>query len=348
MDSATELILKNRARFAGRSTLIIGCPSVGAVDVLQSDLDDPLYFLHRDFSVYSRFQTSSSEKLRHQFGVWLDTNGASLDSVLLYMPKGKELLELTLAAISTLNAVEVYVAGAKRTGIESADRVLKSTFGSCRKVDSARHAVMLVSPLGESERGLFAAAEFQQQFTLDQNDVSLRVVSLPGVFSHGRLDDGTRRLLDCIGAKINGSILDFGCGCGTIGAVIARLAPESEVHLIDSDAMAIASTQATVETNNLKNTQCYPSDLFNEVSTKFDLIVSNPTFHQGNQTDQRMVTGLIADSGRYLNAGGSLIIVANGFLPYHTLLTQQFKIVRTLSRDSRYSVYLANQPKELN
>jgi 16S rRNA (guanine1207-N2)-methyltransferase len=347
MESSTELILKNRERFTGKSLLVIGCPSVGSAHMLLSGLGATLSFLHRDYSVYSRFRDNSADESHHQFGVWWPDECPAVDAVLLHMPKGKELLEQTLSAIATLNTTDVYVVGVKRSGIESAHKVLKSRFGTCRKIDSARHSLLLLTRLAGGADS-FSISEFQQRWPIELEDSTIQVVSLPGVFSHGRLDEGTRRLLDCFGGSTGGRVLDFGCGCGVIGTAIATLSPDTEVHMIDSDAMAVASAQATIDANNLSNARCYPSDLFGDVRDWFDLIISNPTFHQGNSTDQRMVTTLTADSGKYLKPEGRLVMVANRFLPYHSLLSKHFHRVQTLLRDSRYSVYQASHPKVTN
>ena len=51
---------------------------------------------------------------------------------------------------------------------------------------------------------------------------SFRIASLPGVFSHDRLDEGTAFLLANVRVHPDERVLDIGCGWGAIGLVAAR------------------------------------------------------------------------------------------------------------------------------
>lgn len=355
MDSSTELILLNRDRFLDKSLLVIGCPDVSSAYALASDLGAKrVSFLHRDYSIHSRTSKPLSGKSHQEFGVWLHDDTPSIDTVLLYIPKGKELLEMILTAIATLAASEVYLVGTKRSGIESAKKVMSSLLGDCRKLKSARHASLLVTHRTEKPATKFSIADFQDRWSVDLGESSMPVISLPGVFSHGRLDEGTRRLLACFDHTWTGRILDVGCGCGVIGATIANGAlftkgsPNTTVEMIDSDALAIMSSKATIEANGLTNARCYPSDLFSNVDSVFDVIVSNPPFHRGNATDRRMMTEITSHSVRHLKPDGQLVIVANRFLPYGRTLARHFLKVRTLYEDGRYCVYSATGPIALH
>ena len=42
-------------------------------------------------------------------------------------------------------------------------------------------------------------------------------ITRPGLFAYGRLDDGTRSLLDVLEARPGERIVDLGCGCGVAG-----------------------------------------------------------------------------------------------------------------------------------
>jgi 16S rRNA (guanine1207-N2)-methyltransferase len=67
-------------------------------------------------------------------------------------------------------------------------------------------------------------------------------VSLPGVFSHGRLDRGTELLLEHLDKLPSGHLLDFGCGAGVLGAAVKRRYPHNPATL-DVDAFAAASSR---------------------------------------------------------------------------------------------------------
>ena len=64
-------------------------------------------------------------------------------------------------------------------------------------------------------------ASLAEIFEVPLADGPLKVVSLPGVFSHGRLDRGTALLLEHLDKLPSGHLLDFGCGAGVLGAALA-------------------------------------------------------------------------------------------------------------------------------
>ncbi|MBS7676150.1 methyltransferase, partial [Vibrio cholerae] len=80
----------------------------------------------------------------------------------------------------------------------------------------------------------------------------LKVVSLPGVFSHGRLDRGTELLLEHLDKLPSGNLLDFGCGAGVLGAAVKRRYPHNTVTMLDVDAFAAASSRLTLAANGLE------------------------------------------------------------------------------------------------
>lgn len=98
------------------------------------------------------------------------------------------------------------------------------------------------------------------------------------LFSSQDIDVGTQRLLRTflnIDLPHYKKILDLGCGYGPIGISIAKEAPQSEVHMVDIDALALLYTQQNAELNTI-HVKPYGSIGYDSVTdTDFDLIVSN-------------------------------------------------------------------------
>ena len=94
--------------------------------------------------------------------------------------------------------------------------------------------------------------ELAQHYELPLAEGPLKVVSLPGVFSHGRLDRGTELLLEHLDKLPSGHLLDFGCGAGVLGAAVKRRYPHNSVTMLDVDAFAAASSRLTLAANGLE------------------------------------------------------------------------------------------------
>ncbi|MDD1842954.1 methyltransferase, partial [Pseudomonas aeruginosa] len=85
--------------------------------------------------------------------------------------------------------------------------------------------------------------------------------------------------------------------------------------LCDVSAPAVEASRATLAANGLAG-DVFASNVFSEVNGRFDMIISNPPFHDGLQTSLEAAQALIRGAVRHLNSGGELRIVANAFLPY--------------------------------
>jgi len=349
ISKTTELVLRNIEEFRGRSLLVVDPPDCHSVSRLQAECagSRPV-FLHRDYSIYRESLTANDDVASATFEIWFSRPLQGCDCVLIYLPKGRELLDMTLGLLSASarNDVDIYLVGANRAGIGSSTVDLGRWLGEVKKVDSARHGAMFKARCSAHDTSDASPQDWEQIWPFSLKGVQLTAVSLPGVFSHGHLDAGSALLLEHTRLPAGGRILDMGCGSGIVGAYAAAACPRSEVEMVDTSALAVASTRRTIEANALKNARCYPSHLFSDVSGKFDLIVSNPPFHSGTDTDYRPTEQLISESPHYLAPGGALQLVANRFLPYQPLLTDRFSEVEVAFENTRYRVYRAMEPKQ--
>ena len=71
-------------------------------------------------------------------------------------------------------------------------------------------------------------------------DVYLELATDAGVFSPGRLDPGTRLLLEEAPAPpARGDVLDLGCGYGPVACVLAARSPGAAVWAVDVNERAL-------------------------------------------------------------------------------------------------------------
>ena len=133
----------------------------------------------------------------------------------------------------------------------------------------------------------------------------MRFTTDAGVFSRGELDAGTRILLEALPERMEGRILDLGCGWGPIGISVKKRWPETEVWMADVNLRALEWTRKNAVRNGVP-VRCLESDGFSGLAGEmFDAILTNPPIRAGKQVIYQM----FADAREHLNPGGSLCLV---------------------------------------
>lgn len=117
--------------------------------------------------------------------------------------------------------------------------------------------------------------------TVDLADVRLELATDAGVFSHSRLDRGTRVLLETAPMPpVRGPLLDVGCGYGPIALTLATRRRRLPVWAVDVNDRAVDLTRRNAATAGLGNvTACRPEDVPADVT--FAGIYSNPPIRSG-------------------------------------------------------------------
>lgn len=230
---------------------------------------------------------------------------------------------------------ELLVIGENRAGVRSVEKMLEP-FGNIAKIDSARRCGLYHFELHTAP--IFDCKKFWKSYRLNELDI----FALPAVFSSSELDGGTKLLLSTFHKAdgLKGDVLDLGCGAGVIGASLKKMFPKIKLTMSDIHAMALASSERTLAENQLEG-KVIASDVFSHIDGRFDLIISNPPFHDGIDTAYRAVENLILQAKNHLTRGGELRIVANAFLPYPDLLDQAFGSHQLLAKSTKFKVYSA-------
>ncbi|WP_298442575.1 methyltransferase [uncultured Ferrimonas sp.] len=260
------------------------------------------------------------------------------DAAIIRLPKAKEQLALltALASNAVLAGENLFWVGENKGGIRTAAKVVKPWSHFALKLASGAHCQLLRGVNAQQQP--WNPAQWWQRHAVATPDGELSLASLPGVFGHGNLDQGTALLLKNLPQLPHGRVLDFGCGDGVIGAFLAKRNPKIELHMVDINAMAIAAAQTTLADHQLCG-QVYGSNGLTQVNGKFDLIVSNPPFHHGLDQTFNTTQQFIRDAAAKLNPGGQLIIVANHHLPYGDDLNHVFGRVNIIDQDSKFKIY---------
>jgi 16S rRNA G1207 methylase RsmC len=138
-------------------------------------------------------------------------------------------------------------------------------------------------------------------------DGSFSIETDTGVFSHGRVDSGTKVLLmEAPALPASGNVLDLGCGSGPIAMTMARRAPGCGVWAIDVNERARQLTRDNASALGLTNvTVAAPDEVPDNVI--FDVIWSNPPIKVGKKELHDLLIRWLAR----LSPDGYAVLVVN-------------------------------------
>ena len=331
MDPRSEVLLRQAELFQG-SLLLAGLP---ADDLLGRLPQAHGWCWHAgdQAALDARFEG------RSHFGV--DVPEQPFEAAVVFLPKARELTNYLLNALaSRLAGRELFLVGEKRSGIEAAAKQL-SPFGRARKLDSARHCQLWQVTVEDAPQAV-SLESLAQHYEVEMEDGPLKVVSLPGVFSQGRLDRGSALLLENIDKLPSGNLLDFGCGAGVLGAAVKRRYPHNNVIMLDVDAFATASTRLTLAANGLE-AEVLTGDGIDAAPMGLSTILSNPPFHVGVHTDYQATENLLRKARQHLKSGGELRLVANAFLKYQPIIEEHFGVCALKAQGNGFRIYRAKR-----
>jgi 16S rRNA (guanine1207-N2)-methyltransferase len=267
------------------------------------------------------------------------------DAATIRLPKGRESLRMVLhAAVSRVRLEgSLWLYGGNDEGVRSAGPFLESVLRDVRTVETRGHCRIWRGCRGEGLGPLRSAlSDWESLFTAELPGGAVQLFSFPGLFAHGRLDDGTRLLIESLPRKLPGvRVLDFGCGAGVVALALQQRFPEAELDLVDSDALAVEAAR-----RNLPGARVHLGDAWSALpeTSRFDLIVSNPPFHRGKGEDFELIDRLIDGAARRLRRRGELLIVAQRRLELGRWLGERFTAVRVERESRSFRLWLATRP----
>lgn len=172
----------------------------------------------------------------------------------------------------------------------------------------------------------------------------LRFVTDAGVFSKGRIDAGTRLLIDAMPLPVGGNVLDLGCGYGPIGITVAKMCPGCHVYMVDPNERAVNLARENASLNGVTNVTIVRGAGFEplEGTLPFQAIVTNPPYRAGKE----VVYGLVRESFARLASGGTFTCVGQtkqGAKSLKSFIETVFGHVTELAKGGGYRVIHARK-----
>jgi 16S rRNA (guanine1207-N2)-methyltransferase len=126
-------------------------------------------------------------------------------------------------------------------------------------------------------------------------DMHLTLATDAGVFSPGRLDPGTRLLLEAAPPPPpDGDLLDLGTGYGPLALALAKRSPGARIWAVDVNQRALELCAGNAAAAGLVNVRCVPAASADPSSASlpasYQLIWSNPPIRIGKQALHSMLT----------------------------------------------------------
>jgi 16S rRNA (guanine1207-N2)-methyltransferase len=168
----------------------------------------------------------------------------------------------------------------------------------------------------------------------------LKLTAWPGVFAAGKLDPGTKLLLEALDlSSLAGKrVLDLGCGYGLLALSAARAGAQATG--VDDDLAAVLSSRSNAENLGLKASLLH-SDIDSALGAeRFQAVITNPPFHVGKRVELELPRAFLAAAFDRLERGGSLTLVANKALAYERELAS-WASWQELAQDRQFKVLQA-------
>jgi 16S rRNA (guanine1207-N2)-methyltransferase len=135
---------------------------------------------------------------------------------------------------------------------------------------------------------------------------TLRLEAASGLFSHDRVDDGTRLLLENLPASQPATVLDMGCGYGALSLPLAAAHPHARFTLVDRDLLAVHCAQRNAAALKFSNVTAHGSLGYRDVKDgPFDWVLCNVPARIG----QAGVAYLMEEGATRLTPSGELRVV---------------------------------------
>ncbi|MGE8409969.1 MAG: methyltransferase [Pseudomonas sp.] len=265
------------------------------------------------------------------------------DYVLVRVPKTLALLEEQLIRLQGQLAPGArVVAGAMIKHLpRAAGDLLERYIGPMQASLAQKKARLLVATFEDRPR---LASPYPSRYRLDQP--ALELVNHANVFCREGLDIGTRAFLPHLPRDLGAArVADLGCGNGILAIASALDNPRAHYTLVDESYMAVQSAEENWRAAlGAREVEIRAADgLAGQAADSLDVVLCNPPFHQQQVVGDFLAWRMFQQAREALVTGGSLYIVGNRHLGYHTKLARLFRGVEQVAATPKFVVLRARK-----
>lgn len=301
-------------------------------------LPDELEIISNRFDIYKQLQPHTSHVQFSDFDFNHVANN-SLERFYYRTSKEKAVVHHVLNAAARLlkTGGHLYLAGHKQEGIQTYIKKSAELLGSMAEVTKngpARLGVIEKKTCGEP---LDDQHYTKLRLAVKENDHGF--YTKPGVFGWDKIDQGSAFLaqhLDALLTDKQPKLLDLGCGYGYL-AIKARNLNPTLTHATDNNAAAILACKKNFEHYGIKG-EVFADDCASSLVPGYDIILCNPPFHQGFDTERVLTEKFVSACRRLLVPQGQALFVVNSFIPLEKVAATHFKHIQLIADNKRFKL----------
>lgn len=180
----------------------------------------------------------------------------------------------------------------------------KKVFGKCSETPASEEGMAFWSTRGEDHPRRRHEVNFHARLG---DSPAMNFLSRPGVFGYGRMDHGSRALVEVAEIEPGNHVLDLGSGVGAVGCLAShRTGPTGAITFIDSNLRAVALSEHNAQANALPNYRVIAAANMEGLDPgTFDVILANPPYYGDSMVARLFIQG----SRLILKPGGRFYIV---------------------------------------
>jgi len=265
------------------------------------------------------------------------------DWVLIRVPKTLALLEEQLIRLQGQLApgAKVVAAGMIKHLPRSAGELMEEYIGPVQASLAVKKARLLFcTPADKAHQ----PSPFPTRYTLDEPKIEL--INHANVFCRDGLDIGTRAFLPHLPKNLGSSrVADLGCGNGVLAIASALANPNAQYTLVDESFMAVQSARENWQLAlGEREVDIHAGDgLAGLEPDSLDVVLCNPPFHQQQVVGDFLAWRMFQQARAALVTGGSLYIVGNRHLGYHSKLARLFRGVDQVAATPKFVILRARK-----
>ena len=140
---------------------------------------------------------------------------------------------------------------------------------------------------------------------INYNNKEIKLYTDNGVFSKEHFDYGSKLLVNnFLKEEKSGRVLDLGCGYGIIGIILSQN-KNLYIDMVDINNNAVNLTSENLKLNNIENATSFVSNIYSEITNKYDYIITNPPIRAGKET----IRTFLFDAQNHISENGEIWFV---------------------------------------